>query len=228
MHLADTETIVSSFLMGNNFGSEDFDAEVEWTIRAIKAADALGVPVVRIDAMMHGEQDEPLEKNVEVFYTAISRVLDATPDSSVEMGIENHSFQGNNPDFLDLLLGRVNSPRLGMTLDTGNFYWRGWPLSKVYEIIEHFAPYCKHTHAKNINYPEDIRETQREMGFEYEKYVSSIADGDIDHKRIVQILTAAGYDRDLCLEDESLWKVDEETRKSVILADADYFRDILG
>ena len=35
-------------------------------------------------------------------------------------------------------------------MDTGNFYWRGYPLSEVYGILEVLAPFAKHTHLKGI------------------------------------------------------------------------------
>jgi sugar phosphate isomerase/epimerase len=226
-HLDENKVRVSAFLMANDYGSDDLGGEVAWTVAAIRAADALGIPAVRIDAMMHGEGEDAVEKNIRVFSEAMHRVLGATSDSKCDLGIENHGYQGNRVDFLDEIFERVGSPRLGLTIDTGNFYWYGHPLSKMYEIIEHFAPYCKHTHAKNIKYPEDKREIQREVGWEYGKYVCPIPDGDVDHARVVRILKAAGYDRDLCLEDESLGNWEGEERRAVMLRDAEYVRSIL-
>lgn len=225
--LEENKVRVSAFLMATDYGNEDLDAEVAWTVAAIRAADALGIPAVRIDAMMHGEGEDAVEKNIRVFSEAMDKVLGATSDSKCDLGIENHGYQGNRPDFLDEIFARVGNPRLGLTIDTGNFYWYGHPLSKMYEIIEHFAPYCKHTHAKNIKYPEDKREVQREVGWEYGTYVSSLPDGDVDHARVVQILKAAGYDRDLCLEDEALGRWEGDERRAVMMKDADYFRSIL-
>jgi len=226
-HLRETGITVSALLMSNNFGSADLDGEVNWTVKAVKAAHALRVKTVRIDAIMHGEHDMPLERNVEVFADCMKRVLDATPDAKVDLGVENHGFQGNMPEFLDQLLERVDSPRVGVTIDTGNFYWRGHPLRRVYEIIGHFAPHCKHTHAKNIKYPPTLREVEREMGYKYGEYVSPLPDGDIDHRRVVAMLKYAGYDRDLCLEDESLGRFPREEWASVLKRDADFFREIV-
>ncbi len=225
--LDDNGIRASALLMGNNFANPDLDFEVNWVVAAIRAADALGIPAVRIDAMMHGEEEASPQRNIEVFAGAMARVLDATSDSVVDLGIENHGFQGNRPDFLNAVFEAVGSARLGLTLDTGNFYWYGWPLSKVYEIIEQFAPRCKHTHAKNISYPAEMREIQREVGLDYGRYVTTMADGDVDHGKVVSILKAAGYDRDLCLEDESLGKFPREEWSAVLKADADYFRSIL-
>jgi sugar phosphate isomerase/epimerase len=105
-----------------------------------------------------------------------------------------------------------------MTLDVGNFYWSGKPLSEVYRILEHFAPLTRHTHIKNIKYPEDIHEKQRAVGFEYGKYNCPIAEGDLDMTKIVGFLKKAGYKNDLCIEDESLSKNDVPTRQANIKA----------
>ena len=109
-----------------------------------------------------------------------------------------------------------------MTLDTGNFYWRGHPIDNVYDIIEHFSSFTRHTHVKNINYPEDVRATERELGWKYGEYVSPIPDGDIDHARVVEILEAANYTGDMCIEDESLGKFEGDERKTTLKRDADY------
>ena len=221
---ADHGVRISALCMGNNFNAEDKDFQVAWGARTVRAAKALGAPAVRIDAIMSGEKDLPLPERIGLVAAAVTRILDETSDTGVELGIENHGFQGNDPAFVKATLDAVGNPRLGLTLDSGNYYWRGWPLSRVYEIFEEFAPFVKHTHIKNINYPVEIRETHREMGYEYGKYVSPIHEGDIDHTRYFAALRKAGYDRDLCLEDESLGKFDVPTRKANLRAAAEFFR----
>ena len=219
---------VTALCMPNNFNAPDRDAEHEWAVRTVEAAQQLGAHVVRIDAAMHGEQDLPEQERQTLVTDMIRGVLDATRSSGVDLGIENHGFQGNDPAFLQALLDAVGSSRLGLTLDSGNFYWRGWPLSRVYEIFAQFAPVVKHTHIKNIAYPPELRETQREMGYAYDRYVCPIHEGDIDHARYFAILRAAGYDRDLCLEDESLGKYPPEQRRANLRAAADFFRAQIG
>ena len=218
---------VCALLMHNNFAAEDIDAELDWVISCIKTADQIGAKAVRIDAIMSTELDWPLEKRVQRFTDCMGKILDETSDYNVEMGIENHGVRGNEPDFLDMVMGKVDSPRLGVTIDIANFYWYGYPLSKVYEIIEHLAPRVKHTHIKNISYPADMREIQRELGYEYMTYVSPLREGDIDIPRIVRILKDAGYKGDLCIEDESLLRWDKEKCQAVLIDDAVYMREIL-
>ena len=119
--------------------------------------------------------------------------------------VENHGTTTNDPVFLNALFEKVGSKRLGLTLDTGNFYWFGHPLSKVYELYETFAPRVFHTHCKSIRYPAAEREKQRPMGWKYDQYTCPLGEGDIDFARVAAILHKAGYHNDLCIEDESLY-----------------------
>jgi len=217
---------VSALLLANDFNSPEIDKELDWIIRTIQAAAELGVEAVRIDAIMHGERELPREERETLFGDRVHRVLDATASTGVDLGIENHGFQGNDPEFLEHLLTSIGNPRLGLTMDTGNFYWAGHPLDDVYAILERFAPVTKHTHIKNISYPEGIRNTRRELGYEYGRYVCPIPEGDIDHKRVVGYLKAAGYRRDLCIEDESLGKYTEAQRMANLRAAAEYLRGL--
>jgi sugar phosphate isomerase/epimerase len=219
---------VTAFLLSNDFNSKEIEKEIDWVTRVVEVAGKLGIPVVRIDAIMSGQNDLPLEERQEIFAKAVKTVLERTARSRVELGIENHGSQGNDPAFLDGLISKVGNRRLGMTLDVGNFYWSGKPLSEVYRIPEHFAPLTKHTHIKNIAYPATIRETQRALGYEYGKYVCPIPDGDLDMRRIVGILKKAGYNRDLCIEDESLGKLDIPTRHAHIKAAVTTLRAAIG
>jgi len=221
---SDNGVKIAALCMGNNFNAEDKAFQIAWAVRTIRAAEALGVPAIRIDAIMSGERDLPLDERLRLVSTAVKQILAETEDSSVELGIENHGFQGNDPVFVKATLDAVGNPRLGLTLDSGNYYWRGWPLSRVYEIFDEFAPFVKHTHIKNIKYPVEIRETNREMGYEYNKYVCPIHEGDIDHTRYFAALRKAGYDRDLCLEDESLGQYSVEERKDNLRAAAEFFK----
>ncbi|MCX8053154.1 MAG: sugar phosphate isomerase/epimerase [Armatimonadetes bacterium] len=218
----------SCLLLANNFGADDIEGELDYVISAVKAAGRLGIKAVRIDAIMHDNREWDLAKRTEFFAECMAKVLDATSNLDVHMGVENHGTLGNQPDFLDTILNKINSPRVGVTIDTANFYWYGYPLSKVREIITHFAPKAKHTHVKNINFPPEKREIQREIGWEYGKYASPLREGDIDMKWLVKTLADAGYKGDLCIENESLGRYDIEKQKAILRDDADYLKEILA
>lgn len=213
---------VPALLLATDFNREDPTAERDWVVRATEAAAALGIPALRIDAAMTGERDLPLAERQDRFADAMREIVERTNGLPVVFGIENHGIQGNDPEFLEGLMDRVGSTRLGMTLDTGNFYWAGHPLSTVYDILERLAPRTMHTHVKNIAYPPERREERRPAGWEYGTYVCPIPDGDIDHARVVAALAAAGYSGDLCIEDESLDRFPPARRVEHVRAAADH------
>ncbi len=218
----------SAFLLPTDFNRGDGEAEIEWHVGALRAAEALGMKAIRIDAHMTGQDRLPLDERVGIFAAAVKEVIKRTADCPAAMGIENHGMQGNDPNFLRRLFDAVGSERLGLTLDSGNFYWAGHPLDRVYEIMEELAGRAKHTHLKNIRYPAEMRNQQRPLGYEYGKYVAPMYEGDIDHARVFKILAAAGYDGDLCLEDESLGHYQGEERLEVVRKDIEHMAECLA
>jgi sugar phosphate isomerase/epimerase len=215
---------ICAFLCSQDFNAADRAPHVEWVIQAVRAADELDVPALRIDSAMSGQAELPLEERVRIFADAVTEVLQATAGSQVALGIENHGRQGNDPAWMRGVIERVGSPRLGLTLDVGNWYWFGHPLSKVYQIYREFGPLVKATHVKNIGYPAELRETQREIGYEYGKYCCPLEEGDLEMARLAQILRECGYDGPLTIEDESLGKFPEGERRSVLKRDVDHLK----
>lgn len=193
-----------ALLTAVDFSAGDAESNIQWIVRAVEIADILGAQAVRIDSAMKRERELDFDTRVNLFADNLSEILKRTEGKSVALGIENHGFQGNNLAFLLNIYTKVNSPRLGSTLDTGNFYWRGYPLGEVYGILRLLAPYAKHTHFKNINYPADQREEIREAGWKYAEYACPLEQGDIDTVKVLEILRDAGYTGTLCMEDESV------------------------
>jgi sugar phosphate isomerase/epimerase len=191
---------ITAFCMMNRF-DERPEMEIEWCGAAARAAQAMGVPAIRIDvAPVKLARPEFLKLAV----AALSKIMAATEPTGVAFGIENHGTTTNDPAVLKSLFEQVGSKRLGLTLDTGNFYWFGHPLSKLYELYEAFAPRVFHTHCKSIHYPAGEREKQRPVGWKYGEYACPLGEGDIDFARVAAILRKAGYRNDLCIEDESI------------------------
>lgn len=212
-----------------DFSVGDMSANTDFIARAIEIADMLGSSAVRIDSAMSKERELDFEARVKLFAEGLGGALQKTPNSKVTLGIENHGFQGNNLAFLLNTIQQAGSSRLGSTLDLCNFYWRGYPLSEVYGILNLLAPYAKHTHVKSIHYPEEQREIMREAGWEYGKYSCPIDEGDIDLAKVVSLLVKAGYKGDLCIEDESLGhcKTPEE-RIAILERDVAHLRKVIA
>ena len=210
---------VSAILLATDFSGADAERHVLTAVRVCNtAANALNAPAVRIDPL-HLDRSLTPEEVRQRFTARLTELLHRTADTGINLGIENHGPLANDPAFLDEVFRAIPDPRLGLTLDTGNFYWFGHPLSEVYRIVEHFAPRTKHTHVKNINYPPDLAEQRRPVGQGYKEYCCPLDEGNIDLRRVVEILRTAGYGGDLCVENESLFKYPVEQRLDVLKRD---------
>ncbi len=215
---------ITAFLMGNQFDVRP-EQEIQTTIKAAQAAQTLGVPVIRLDVVARKTKSKTDFLRVAV--DALKKVIAGSESTGVLFGVENHGRTTNDPEFLDALFAGVGSKRLGLTLDTGNFYWFGHPLSKVYEAFTRFAPRVYHTHCKSIKYPADQRDVQRPIGWKYGQYACPVYEGDIDFRRVVKILRDAGYANDLCIEDESLGKRSPAECKTVLAKEIQYLKSCL-
>ncbi len=219
---------ITGVLLRTDFNAEDKQAQVQFVVDALRFAEAVGASSLRIDAAMTGQRELPWLQRVNIYADAVLRIIEATEDCDIPMGIENHGAQGNDPAWLGGVIARVNHPRLGWCIDTGNLYWAGHPLSRVYQIIRTFAPHVVHAHAKNICYPGYLRERQREMGYKYAEYACAIPDGDVDHAVVVSILRDAGYTGGLYIEDEGIGRAGgPEARKAQLKRDIEYLRELV-
>lgn len=222
--LAKEKTRIAAFCLHNRF-DERPEEEVREMARHVRAARMLGVPAIRIDVVprkLAGKEDEFLKFSIDMG----KRLVEVADGVDVRYGLENHGNTTNRPEFLRRLFEGIGSPKFGLTLDTANLYWFGHPLSKLYAIYEEFAPYVCHTHCKSIHYPEDQREKQRPMGWEYGKYCCPIYEGDVDFKRVAAILRKAGYRGDLCVENESLGRFPKERRGDILRREVRMLREI--
>jgi sugar phosphate isomerase/epimerase len=215
---------ITAFLMSNQFDARP-EQEVSWVIKAAQAAQALGVPAIRIDVVSRKPNaGDFLRSTAET----LKKILAGSESTGVVFGVENHGRTTNDPEFLDALFDAVDSKRLGLTLDTGNFYWFGHPLSKLYDLFAKYAPRVVHTHCKSIKYPADQRDAKRPMGWKYGQFNCPIDQGDIDFHRVVKILRNAGYRHDLCIEDESLGKLPAEGRTAALAKEIQHLKSCLN
>jgi sugar phosphate isomerase/epimerase len=214
--------VITAFLMHNRF-DERLEEELEWTRKLVNVAQKLDVKVIRIDVVPRRTQREEF---LPFAIRVCKQLCEVVEGTSVRYGIENHGSITNDPKFLQKLFDGVGSPHLGLTLDTANFYWYGHPLEKLYKIFERFASRAFHTHCKSIRYPLDKKNTQRPMGWEYNKYSSPIYEGDIDFKKVVEILRKVNYQGDLCLENETLGKYSENRHADILKKEIDLLRNL--
>ncbi len=205
-------------------GKSDEDT-VAWLEKIAKAAVGLGRPVIMIPVVGGGFSDEEFVERATAFVKLLVPIAER---HDVQFTLENLGHYWNRREILEPVLKAVPSDHVGLALDITNMYWFGHPLSKLYDLAATFAPYVRYVHVKSVNYPEDRREVQRPEGWEYGKYAAPVKQGDIDFRRIITLLSKAGFRGDLTLEDDSLGKFDAAGQKRVLREDVQLLREIIA
>jgi len=186
------------------------------TIHCIELAYQMGIPCIRLNSgrwntiqsfdelMAARGVEEPLAGYTEedAFAWCIDSIEQCLPKAAergVLLAIENHWGLTSTPEGLLRIRESIDSPWMGLLLDTGNF------LEDPYEKLERVAPYADFVQAKTYY-----------GGGEWYTL-------DLDYKRIVQILEAAGFEGYISIEFEGKEKPESGVRKSVAL-----LREALG
>jgi len=210
-------------LIQNDFMREDVVGEVDYVVRACEVAADLGVAVARINALMRKAPGFTLDRYVERAASSVEECLKRVGKLGVSLAVENHGLICNDREFLRRLLGEVGPEHFGLTLDTGNFYWFGYPLREVYEIVDEFAGAVGHTHVKNA-----VAEAKHARREPRQVVMAPLREGDLDLRCVTEALRKAGYNRDLTIEDESLGRFPPEERRRILREDAQHLRSLLG
>ena len=113
---------ISGTAIGNNFtlgAGPKLEQEVEQAIGWIDRASILGAPHIRFFAGKgHELSEDPVR--LDEAADALVRCADHAASKGIFLGVENHG--GLTPDQLLTIVERVDSPWLGINLDTGNFH----------------------------------------------------------------------------------------------------------
>ena len=186
---------------------EEISANVEHTIKCVDVAYELGIPCIRINTgrwgvydfdtlMEHRGVEPPLaghteEEGFKWCVDGIQRCLAKAQECGVILGLENHWGLARTPEGLMRIVEAVNSPWLGVLMDTGNF------LEDPYAKLQKIASKTVFVQAKTY------------MGGG-EWYTL-----DLDYKRIASILDAVSYQGYVSLEMEGKESPDTAVPKSL-------------
>lgn len=211
---------IAAILLMTDFAED----HVDWVTSAVAFAEQIGAAVVRVDPLT-ARKDVSADQIAANCIRSIGEICRQTRDSTVRIGLENHAHFANAESFLDRVLDAIPDRRFGLTLDTGNLYWFGYPLDDTYRLIDKYAPRTVYTHIKSINYPAEVRNTRREIGFEYKQHCCGLAEGDLDLRRIVGIFRSHQYAGDFCIENESLFKLSDGEKMPALASDVATLRN---
>ena len=173
---------ISGSAVGNNFAvpkGDKRDAEIASVKKWIQSAAVLGAPHIRIFA---GAAPKDLSKDEakKLCVAAVEECAAEAGKHGIFLGLENHGGIVAEPqDLLDMVRA-INSPWVGINLDTGNFR-----TDDPYHDLEMCAPY-----AVNVQVKSEIQKRGHKMEL-------------ADLKRLVKILRDANYQGFVALEYEA-------------------------
>jgi len=169
----------------------------EYLKLAIRHAAECGVPVVNTDEGIKAPWTTKEEDAVLIRYTLHEAAMVAEP-RGILIGLECHAQYSKTPEGLDWLYGLVESPAIGINLDTGNAYLAG---QDVYAWLERVVDRLVHLHAKDIS----VEHSEAERGKVTGTPVGcACGDGVIDWARVIEIIRKAPRDIVMSVECGSL------------------------
>lgn len=176
----------------------------EYLKLAIRCAAEIGVPVVNTDEGIKAPWTTEEEDHVLMRYTLYEAAKVAEP-RGVLIGLECHAQYSKTPDGLDRIYNLVDSPAIGINLDTGNAYLAG---QDPYSWLERVVDRLVHLHAKDVTVEHSDAERGKVSGT---AVGCACGDGVIDWARIIETLRKAPRDIVMSVECGSI----DEAKRSI-------------
>ncbi|MCK4881472.1 MAG: sugar phosphate isomerase/epimerase [Candidatus Omnitrophica bacterium] len=172
---------------------------VPYVMKSIQWARLIGCS--NIDTTDGMQQPEGLtdEEAMDMMKRSYEQIIEVAEANDVTVNIEPHGYFTTRPDMMERMLNFVDSPRLGLNMDTGNTFIAG---QDPVAFLERFVDRVKHVHVKDVS--ESLAAATR--GDQTGIAVSQCALGDgvnADNiRRCLEILRDAGYEGVLSMECE--------------------------
>lgn len=163
------------------------DYHGEYLKMAIRYAAECGAPVVNTDEGIKAPWTTEAEDFVLMRYT-LYEAAQVAERRGVKIGLECHAQYSKTPDGLDRIYNLVQSPAIGINLDTGNAYLAG---QDPYAWLERVVDRLVHLHAKDISDEHSAAERGKVTGT---PVGCACGDGVIDWRRVIDIVRRSARD----------------------------------
>jgi sugar phosphate isomerase/epimerase len=170
-------------------GGSNYEAYQDM-VRNLDYAHQIGAKVMRVVGSSHAYRNDPHQAQLDRLIRLFREAVKIAEEYGIKLAVENHI--DFNVDEMNQLLDGVNSPYFGMNFDTGNFVRLLDDPVKGMAKLGHrvFA-----THIKDLH-------VQKGIPADEWYFFSSVpvGDGIVDVPKLVEILSAAGFNGVLAVE----------------------------
>lgn len=190
--------------------------EFDSMISQVKNAKLIGADVMRVVASSLVFRFEPHGPQIDILVDWFKEAVKVAEDYDVKLAVENHI--DYTSDECVELLERVDSPYLGLNLDTGNFLrLLDDPVDGTKKLAERvFA-----THIKDLKPVRGLNATEW-----YFFSSTPVGDGLVDNQKIAQLLYDANYQGFLAVETDSLHPDYENQEHEAVAASVKKLKEI--
>ncbi|WP_420645075.1 sugar phosphate isomerase/epimerase family protein [Candidatus Leptofilum sp.] len=163
-------------------------------VKQIEYANWIGAPVMRVVASSLMFRFEPHGPQIDILVDWFKEAIKVAEEYDVKLAVENHI--DYTADECVELLDRVDSPYLGLNLDTGNF------LRLLDDPVEGAKKLADRVYATHIK---DLKPVKGLDAREWYFFSSTpVGEGLVDNQKLAQILYDANYEGFLAAETDSL------------------------
>jgi len=186
---------VAAWAVNNDFGREDYDAQIAELLHGIDVAKRLKTKIVRVFAA-HPKDGLDLDATLETVIRGLKAVAPVAEGAGITLALENHGLLAGKTQQIQQLIERVDSSSVRANADIGNFLLVDEdPLKAVETLLPHIA----HVHAKDM-IPVSEGGFQSLSGQRYRG--GAIGEGIVPVGPIMKRLDEAHYEGYLSLEFE--------------------------
>ena len=144
--LGEYHMAVAAWAVNNDFGREDYDAQIAELLHGIDVAKRLKTKIVRVFAA-HPKDGLDLDATLETVIRGLKAVAPVAEGAGITLALENHGLLAGKTKQIQQLIERVDSASVKANADIGNFLLVDEdPLKAVETLLPHIA----HVHAKDM------------------------------------------------------------------------------
>lgn len=175
--------LLPSSIHGNSFGGENNDGitkDICHKLRMMEAAKELGCNMISATGSSRGSQG-----GIKSIITVLREIAPAAEEWGIKVSLENHVANNlENMDDYQMIFEKVDSPNIGICLDTGHF---DAAAVHIDDLIDTFGLHINHIHLKE------------NKGFGT-KVFTKFGQGTTDNYHVIEKLIRIGYEGFLVVE----------------------------